>query len=729
MANKVDNRLAEYFSAGDIDSAIKLLKRKLKARRDSASLYNLGLLYSYKENYEKSSWYLEQARILTPHDSEIINQLAHNFIRLADFSNAELLLKEVLKQQPDSTLALKNLGNLNFELGRYNECIDVFRKLITIISDANSHVALCSALVESKQLESAKLQLTHSLVSFPESSDLKILQLTLLRLEKNLSAHEELANRLAHNPFANLDEINVERGYAALARNDPGAAVSILNSVLQRSPTHIGALRALVRTHVASNNYSAAFSVLNQRKHEIGHDSRFDDLLCYFYISASNIGRYAISEKIGRSLYEKAKQGKYSLLDPLIGLYAFDDPRLHKRVAESHCQDRITRQVVIDRVPGGNRRTRVGYLSGDLHEHPVAYLAVGLIENHDKENFEIFLFSLAGDELSGYRSRLKDSADHFFDCESLTVSRSLELIQNSNLDVLIDLSGHTRNTGLHLMRTRLSPIQVSFLGYPGTTGAQWIDYLITDETVTPKGDETFFTENLLRLDRCYQPNEAIFELPSDSTRSKWGLPDDPNVFVFCSFNAQLKINIEVITAWSEILKLAPFSVLWILRRDAHSEENIIQCFKDLGIGKERLIFAEQVSRIEHLGRLSLGCLFLDTWPYCAHTTASDAVRVGLPVLTKIGNSFQSRVSASILNTLGPDIEKALVVASIQEYIERAVYFYRNQNRLIELRLLINHAAAHSTLFNPKSYARDFESLLQKALPKKSNPQAASSTHR
>jgi predicted O-linked N-acetylglucosamine transferase (SPINDLY family) len=728
MVSTKDARVATYVAAGDINSAINLIKRKLRIKRDSTSLYNLGLLYAYQENYAKSSWYLEQARALTPNDPEIINQIAYNCIRLADFSNAERLLKEVLERIPDNVLALMNLGNLTFELGRYNDCIDVFRRLVPIASDASIHVALCSALVEAKQLESAGLQLTHSLEKFPDASELNILKLTLLRLGKNLSEHEELANKLASAHSADLEEIDVERGYAALARNDSGVAVSILNGVLQRSPTHISALRALVRTYVASNNYSAAFSVLDQRKHEIGNDSRFDDLLCYFYISAANIGKYDISEKISRILYEKAKQGKYSLLDPLIGLYAFDDPGLHKRVAESHCQDRNARKVIIDSVSSENRRIRVGYLSGDLHEHPVAYLAVGLIENHDKEYFEIFLFSLAGDELSRYRSRLKASADHFFDCESLTVSRSLELIRNSNLDVLIDLSGHTRNTGLHLMRTRLSPVQVSFLGYPGTTGARWIDYLITDKTLTPEGDESYFTETLLRLDRCYQPNEALFELPSDSTRSRWGLPDDPNIFIFCTFNAQLKINVEVIAAWSEILKLAPFSVLWLLRRDTQSEENIAQVFKDFGIEKERLIFAEQVSRIEHLGRLSLGCLFLDTWPYCAHTTASDAIRVGLPVLTKIGNSFQSRVSASILNALGPDIGKGLVVGSVQEYIERAVDFYLNRNRLIELRSLINQATAHSKLFNPKSYARDFETLLQKALENKPIPQALSSTH-
>jgi predicted O-linked N-acetylglucosamine transferase (SPINDLY family) len=575
---------------------------------------------------------------------------------------------------------------------------------------------------------SAELQLTHSLAKFPESRDLKILKLTLLRLEKNLSEHEELANKLASAHSADLDDIHVERGYAALATNDSEAAVLILKNVLQRSPMQISALRALIRTYVASNNYSAAFYILEQRKNEIGNDRRFDDLLCYFYISAANIGKYDIAETIKCKLHEKLKQGKYLLLDPLIGLYAFDDPGLHKRVAETHCQDRYSEKVETDSVNSENRRIRIGYLSGDLHEHPVAYLAVGLIESHDKEKFEIFLFSLAGDDMSEYRTRLKGSADHFFDCESLTVNNVSQLIRKSKLDVLVDLSGHTRNTGLHLMRTRLSSIQVSFLGYPGTTGAQWIDYLITDETVTPKGDETFFTENLLRLDRCYQPNEGLFKLPSFSTRSKWGLPDDPNVFIFCTFNAQLKINLDVITAWSKILKLAPFSVLWILRRDAHSEENIIQCFKSLGIGKERLIFAEPVSRKEHLGRLALACLFLDTWPYCAHTTASDAVRVGLPVLTKIGNSFQSRVSASILNALGQDIGKSLVVASVQEYIERAVDFYLNRNRLIELRLLINQATAHSTLFNPKSYARDFETLLQKALENKSIPQALSSTH-
>ena len=252
---------------------------------------------------------------------------------------------------------------------------------------------------------------------------------------------------------------------------------------MQRSPAQISALRALVRAYVANNDYSAAFSALNQRTHELENDSRFDDFLCYYYISAANIGKYDVADKVARNFYGKLRQGKYSLLDPLIGLYAFDDPGLHKRIAEAHCQDRQLEKVETERVDSENRRIRIGYLSGDLHEHPVAYLAVGLIENHDRETFEIFLFSLAGAEASEYRNRLKVAADHFIDCESLTANKCSQLIRESNLDVLVDLSGHTRNTGLHLMRTRLSPIQASFLGYPGTTGARWIDYLITDEIV------------------------------------------------------------------------------------------------------------------------------------------------------------------------------------------------------------------------------------------------------
>jgi protein O-GlcNAc transferase len=728
VANSEDSRVAEYVAKGEIDAAIKLLKRRLKTTFDSRLLYNLGLLYSFQANFEKSSHYLNQAYTIDPRDPEIINQLAYNSICVCDFEKAESLLRRALKLTPDNVLVLKNLGNLYFDLGRYNDCIAVFRRINSIVSEVTNHIVLCSALIESKQLESAETEIKYSLDKFPDTSDLNILKLTILRLGKNFSEHEELANTLASVKSADLNEIDVERGYAALAMGNITAAVSILNKVTQRSPTQISALRALVRAFVANNDYSAAFSVLNQRTHEIENDSRFDDFLCYYYISAANIGKYDVSDKIARKIYEKLRQGKYSLVDPLIGLYAFDDPGLHKRVAEAHCQDKQPGTVEADRRDSGNRRIRIGYLSGDLHEHPVAYLVVGLIENHTREKFETFLFSLAGAEASEYRKRLKGSADHFIDCESLTANECAKSIRESNLDILVDLSGHTRNSGLHLMRTRLSPIQVSFLGYPGTTGAQWIDYLITDRIITPEDEESYFTESLLRLDRCYQPNEALFDLPGFSTKSRWGLPDDSDVFIFCTFNAQLKINLDVIAAWSEILKLAPFSVLWLLRRDPQSEENIIQCFKNFGIAKERLIFAEPVSRIEHLGRLALACLFLDTWPYGAHTTASDAVRVGLPVLTKTGNSFQSRVSASILNTLGPDIEKALVVSSVQQYIERAIDFYFNRNRLLELRLLIKQAVVHSTLFDPKSYARDFESLLQKALEDKPSPQAMSSTH-
>lgn len=357
---------------------------------------------------------------------------------------------------------------------------------------------------------------------------------------------------------------------------------------------------------------------------------------------------------------------------------------------------------------GARRRLRIGYFGDIFHEHATARLVTGMIEQHDHTEFEVHAFSYGPDDHGERRRRLLDACDAFHDLRALDVPQTAAYIHQQEIDILIDLNGWTGNTRSAALAWRPATVQVNWLGYPATMGdRRFADYLIGDAVVSPVAEADCYAETLALMPHCYQPNDRTRAIGPVPDRRAAGLPQGG--FVFCCFNRPLKISATVFNLWCDILLQVPDSVLWLLEGSAESSANLVNHALGRGIARERLVFAPQLGQEAHLARLSLADLVLDTWPYGAHTTASDALWCGVPVLTRAGRTFSSRVAASLLKTCGLD---QLVTLDPADYREYAIRLARDADLLGGLRSRLAANRLHTPLFDTLRFARDFESLLR-----------------
>ncbi|MDI4663098.1 tetratricopeptide repeat protein [Xanthobacter autotrophicus] len=391
---------------------------------------------------------------------------------------------------------------------------------------------------------------------------------------------------------------------------------------------------------------------------------------------------------------------------PFVTLYV-DDPALHLATAR--------RKVLEEKIPArprvfdhSARRTasgpiRIAYLSADFRTHATTFLISKLLAGHDRTRFEVTAISVSFNDDSPQRQSIVAAVDHFLDREKATPAAIAEEVAGLGIDVFVDLMGHTSGECLGAFAERPAPVQVNFLGYPGTSGAPFIDYVIADPVVLPFSDAAFFTEKIVHLPECYQPNDPDLPVGERPTRAECGLPED--AFVFCAFNSAWKLDPEVFSAYARILKAVPGSVLWVLQSRDNSADNLRREARARGLDPDRLVFAPMIALKDHFARLPLADLFLDTFPYTAHTTASDMLRMGLPMVTRTGRSFASRVAASIMAQM--DIADC-VTTDVDSFVDKAVALANDPAALADARARLAAARATSPLFDIDRFARHIE---------------------
>lgn len=380
-----------------------------------------------------------------------------------------------------------------------------------------------------------------------------------------------------------------------------------------------------------------------------------------------------------------------------------------KQCAETYAANRYPAVVANNSVSGkrsANDKIRIAYLSADFFNHATAYLMAELFELHDRERFEIIGFCYGRSPDDEMRQRVVKAFDQFFEVADLSDQVIAEQIRSLNIDIAVDLKGHTTDTRLGIFAHRPAPIQVHYLGYPGTTGTPFIDYLIADPVLIPPAQQAFYSEQIAYLPGCYQVNDRTRRI-SDRvfTRTELGLPETS--FVFCSFNNNFKITPDVFDVWMRLLERIPGSVLWLFQDNQIAADNLRKEAKKRGVNSERLVFAERMPLPEHLARHRCADLFLDTW-YCnAHTTASDALWAGLPLVTMLGETFAGRVAASLLNAINLS---DLVTETPQAYEDLAFELATNPERLAAIKAKLVAEKATSPLFDTQSFARNIEAL-------------------
>jgi predicted O-linked N-acetylglucosamine transferase (SPINDLY family) len=384
---------------------------------------------------------------------------------------------------------------------------------------------------------------------------------------------------------------------------------------------------------------------------------------------------------------------------PFAALAIFDIPVLHRRCAELAAPPVAPAPVWPARPDGA--RIRVAYLSSDLHEHATARLLAGVLEAHDRNRFEIFAVSYGPEAGGPMRERLRAACEHWIEARSLSDAEIALKCREQGVDIAVDLKGYTQDGRPGILAHRAAPVQVSWLGYPGTLGRH-ADIVLADAVTLPPGEEGAWSEAVVRLPH-YQPNDALGDalgpvLPPPG-RAEAGLPD--GAFVYGCFNNPAKITPEVFAAWMKILKAALDSVLWLYAGAPGAAENLRAHAAGAGVAPERLVFAQPAPHDQHLARHALADLMLDTWPYGAHTTASDALRMGVPLLSLPGKSFASRVGASLLTALGlPE----LIAGSETDYIAKAL----DRSALNGLKAKLGKALETSDVFRPAAFARSLE---------------------
>ena len=471
---------------------------------------------------------------------------------------------------------------------------------------------------------------------------------------------------------------------AALARKPDAAALQFqLGGLLERDGELEGAMRAYANVVRIDPQHGAALSQLVFLRQRLGEWQELPQL------------RAKLHEAVAR---------RAPLVSPFV-LLSQPTTRAEQRLCAEAWTAALAPAAPAPRPMLNSGRLRIGYLSADFYTHATAFLAAGLFEQHDRTRFEVVAYSTGPDDRSAMRQRLRRGFDRFVDAAGWPAMRLATAIRNDAIDILVDLKGHTEGAAPAVLGLRPAPIQVHYLGYPGTLGGQLADYLIGDAIVTPAEHAGDYAESLALLPGCYQVNDRERPIAQTPTRHELNLPR--NGVVLCCFNSGYKLNPEVIDAWTKILGQVPEAVLWLLARpgDERLTSNLRRETVRRGIDARRLVFAPARPNSEYLALYRAADLFLDTWPYNAHTTASDALWAGCPLVTMRGETFASRVAASALSAVGlPD----LICDDVKSYVAKAVALARDPDRRRRLREHLDGPGHASALFDTVRTTRALE---------------------
>ena len=400
-------------------------------------------------------------------------------------------------------------------------------------------------------------------------------------------------------------------------------------------------------------------------------------------------------------------KNKKKTIYPFAHMSLIDDPGQQKVITEKYLDNNYLIPSKTN-ISLKNEKIIVGYFSAEFHNHAVMHLMLDVFKNHNKTEFKIYGFSI-GPTKDEWTEKVRGYFDEFIDVSHMSDTEIKSLSKKLKLDIAINLTGHTFNARNSIFFNQIAPKQVNYLGYPGTMGSKFYDYIIADKIVIPEENRKYFSEEVIYLPNCYQANQERIEISNINLNKKdLGLPQDK--FIFGCFNNGYKITPLIFKSWMNILKRCENSILWLLQENRLAKLNLWKEAKKAGINKDRILFAEKLPVKEHLKRLEFIDLFLDTFPYNAHTTASESIRAGVPILTLKGKSFPSRVASSILTNVGL---KNLIVSNLEDYETKAISLAKNYKEIESLKSHLAQEKNLSKLFDSKIFTKDLEKIYKK----------------
>jgi protein O-GlcNAc transferase len=657
------------FQRGKVEEAVSLIRAVVRLRPDLPVAHNtLGIALRHLGRLDEAEASCREALRLTPDYAEAHNTLGETLMAQGRHAEAEVCCREALRLQPEYAEAHNNLGIMLISLGRPQEAEVCCREAVRLNpSNARAHLNLSTALVSLGRLDEAENCCREA-----------------VRLNSgNAEAHGNLGTVLV--ALGRLKE--AEACYREAARLSPGNPVAHTN---------------LGNTLVLEEKLSEAIASF-ERAAALKPDDA-DAVANWFYL------KQRICDWSGhRKDHERFRIGLQGQASPTVAFKLLAASSTAEEQFSYACRVAATLAVpksaeFSHRAFQPRQRLRIGYFSSSFHAHATTYLISGLIEQHDRGRFEIIGYSASPGDTSAARSRLAAAFERFVDISTLNDFETAQLIHTDAVDVLVNLDGFKLNARPKVFAYRPAPIQVNYLGYPCTMGAEFIDYIIADPFVVPPDQQPFFSERLVHLPDCYQCNDNKREIAENTpSRAECGLPETG--FVFCCFNDSYKMTPTFFNIWMRLLHAVPASVLWLLDANSCAKSNLAREAGARGIAAERLVFAARLPLREHLARHRLADLFLDTLPYNAHVTASDALWAGLPVLTCAGQTFAGRVAGSLLWSVGLS---DLITTSLDEYEGLALRLALDRRSLAKLRSRLVENLRISPLFDTRRSARHLE---------------------
>ncbi|MCF8197116.1 MAG: tetratricopeptide repeat protein [Polynucleobacter sp.] len=706
--NSKANELLAYIhgNRGNTDAALRYLNLACSQKNCSpGALYHLGVCLFEKESYVDAINALNNSIAKGGEYFEALFFLGTAYSNLGEFEKALLIYRKCLKQKDNSAELFYNLAKVLEELDSPSEAIEHYSQALSLNPNyLEAYLNKGSILVELKKFDEALLQFNTALNIKPDSAEAWFGQGNSLFFLRHFErANISFEKAIQYSPKSAKYWSNKGKALSFLKRHNE--AIDHYDKALTFNPALAEiwvnksiALQALRDFDCALICYQNALKINPELEFACGDFIFLKMKMCDwsdFKYLKNNIENQIILDN--RDVM--ATSGPF----PLLALS--ESPAIHKRAAEIYALSQFPENLDLGPLIKNpiNKKIRVGYFSADFKNHAVAILIAGLFESHDKSKFELFAFSFinVNDEMRG---RLLKSFDYFIDVETETDLEIAKLARISHIDIAIDLSGFTFGSRTGIFSYRAAPIQINYLGYPGTLGSKYFDYIIADKVVIPFESNKFYSESIIYLPNSYQANDRL-RVISDKKFSRIDLNLPQNSFIYCCFNNSYKILPATFASWMRILNSVENSVLWLLQDNLSAKNNLLMEAEKYEIDPCRIIFAERMSPSDHLARHHLADLFLDTFPYNAHTTASDALWAGLPVLTRTGESFPSRVAASLLCSIGlPE----LVTDTIEKYEALAIELGQNPGQLNTLKKKLANNRLSTPLFDTAQFTKNIE---------------------
>ncbi len=736
-------------TAGELDAAQSLFSKVLKSEpKNAVALYSLAAIESGRKNFDKALKHIQPVTLSHPGFAQAHLAKSVILFNLGQFDDALKAIQKAIHLEPSLPNAREHLETVKVAQGMKAH---LSSSMVTsdIPIDPQVHALTQQGIAlqgESKHSDAIEVFKQALQINSKDFASLYSLGISLGATGKKMDALECFIQSAEAAPHLALAHFAKAQSYADLGLSDD--AVICFDKAIEVDPSYTSAytnkaalLQAINRHHDALLTLVACvevdpnnFTAFEGQGQLLGQFKQYDLSVNAFKRALQinptyNYGKgHLMHARLSCCDWTDFEASRQEIFDGIQAdkkacgamtiMSLTDDAALARQCIEIYAKDKYGDPLfkLWNGEKYAHRRQRVAFISGDFRIHPVGYLLIEMIENFDKEKFELTGVFTGTPDGSDLWKRYRCAFDHYLDAKNIPSLELAKLLRAMEIDIAIDLSGHTEGTKLDVLSHRPAPVQITYLGFPGTLGLPFIDYLIADPRIIPPESQQHYREKILYLPHCYLPRDtSVVPSPITPQRSDFGLPDKG--FVFCSFNHDYKINPPMFKIWMDLLKEVPDSVLWLMKLNEAAQDNLSKEAAKYGVDPERLVYATRVPRVEdHLARYRLADLFLDTFPYNGHTTAGDALRAELPVVSLCGGSFASRVAASLLYDVGiPE----LACNSFSEYHDKALQMAKDATVRERCKTQLNNIMSSSAWpYSAKTQAKALAAVLSQTKGKK-----------